>query len=153
MLYDSLLLLKSDYARISNSKETGRARRRKSPISVRDLVIPHGRLTRNCIHYRRIRLGSPRTCTEDAYVTWTSKLALINKYKIIFLILTKIGSRRKKTRASYLIASTCFFEDSTNGKYIMLLSPSKKSISSNSANICRFSSSIHNVEELFSRTS
>lgn len=36
------------------------ARRRKSPVNARDLVILHGRLTRNCVHYRRIRFGPVR---------------------------------------------------------------------------------------------
>lgn len=97
MLYDSLHAEKSDYARFSNSKETGRARRRKSPISARDLVIPHGRLTRNCIHYRRIRESEDQAPVhaEDVYVTCTLKLALINKYKIIFLILAKTYIKRR----------------------------------------------------------
>jgi len=77
------LIVKSDYARLSNSKGTGRARRRKSPINARDLVIPHGRLTRNCVHYRRIRFGRlPGPVPSDRHPEGVShatrKLALIN---------------------------------------------------------------------------
>lgn len=68
------------------------ARRRKSPVNARDLVIPHGRLTRNCVHYRRIRFGSLRA-RELAHgargrrVSYTTpKLTLINKYKFIFRV-------------------------------------------------------------------
>jgi len=59
--YTTAVVLKSDYVRFSDSKGTGRARQRKLPVNARDLVIPHGRLTRNCVHYRRIRFGSLRT--------------------------------------------------------------------------------------------
>lgn len=92
MLYDVAFVLKSDYIRFSDSKETGRdARRRKLPVNARDLVIPHGRLTRNCVHYRRIRFGGLRTRPALGVYTegvcyMTPKLALINKYKIIFLV-------------------------------------------------------------------
>lgn len=89
--YTTAVFLKDDYARFSDSKETGRARRRKLPINARDLMIPHGRLTRNCVHYRRIRFGSlgaglVRSVHAEGVSYMTPKLAIINKDKIIFLV-------------------------------------------------------------------
>lgn len=58
------------------------ARRRKSPVNARDLVIPHGRLTRNCVHYRRIRFGSPwtgfahGTCTQEVCILHDTKISI-----------------------------------------------------------------------------